>query len=84
MNARMNPTIHLTILAGRRQGEFINPKRKDSMKTSAWHSIRPGETVHHDNTVCTEGNNIETHYRRSGTGGRPLCHHCKQLDDAGK
>ncbi|HZE58299.1 MAG TPA: hypothetical protein VE031_10635 [Chthoniobacterales bacterium] len=54
------------------------------MKTSAWHSIRPGETVHHDNTACTEGNNIETHYRRPGTGGRPLCHHCKQLDDAGK
>jgi len=33
-----------------------------------WHSKRPGETVHHDNTACTEGNNIETHYFAWGTG----------------
>ena len=62
----------------------LNPERKGSMKTSPWYSIRPGETVHHDNTKCTEGNNIEAYYRRQGTGGLPLCHHCKQLDDAGQ
>jgi len=52
------------------------------MKTSAWHSIK--QTVHHDNTTCTEGNNIERENRRSGTGGKPLCSHCQQLDAQGK
>lgn len=54
------------------------------MKTSPWHSIRPGENRHHDNTACTEGNNIEAYYRRSGTGGYPLCAHCTKLDREGK
>ena len=44
-------------------------------KVAPWYSTRIGETVHHDNTKCTEGNNIETHYRRAGTGGLPLCKH---------
>jgi hypothetical protein len=26
-------------------------------RVAPWHSSRPGETVHHDNTLCTEGNN---------------------------
>ena len=51
---------------------------------SPWHSTRAGETVHHDNTSCTEGNNIETDYRKPGTGGRPLCNHCARLDRAGQ
>lgn len=46
-------------------------------KTSAWHSIKAN--VHHNNTKCTEGNNIERENRRSGTGGKPLCDHCKRL-----
>jgi|SRR5579864_149704 len=54
------------------------------MKTYPWHSTRPGETVHHDNTSCTEGNNIETYYLQSGTGGRPLCKHCARLDATGR
>ncbi len=49
-----------------------------------WHSKRPGETVHHDNTKCTEGNNIESYYRANGTGGRPLCQHCVRLNAAGQ
>jgi len=53
-------------------------------KTLPWHSTREGETVHHDNTKCTEGNNIENHYRRTGTGGKPLCKHCARLDAAGQ
>ncbi len=53
-------------------------------KKAPWHSTRPGETVHHDNDKCTEGNNIEAHYLAQGTGGRPLCAHCKRLDDAGE
>jgi hypothetical protein len=52
-------------------------------KTFPWYSTRVGETVHHDNTVCTEGNNIESYYRAKGTGGRPLCKHCARLDQQG-
>lgn len=47
-------------------------------KTSPWHGVdRP---VHHDNTSCTEGNNIESRNRREGTGGKPKCDTCKKLD----
>ena len=53
-------------------------------KIAPWHSIRPGETVHHDNTLCTEGNKIESYYRKAGTGGLPLCKHCADLDRQGK
>lgn len=46
-------------------------------KVSPWHSVdRP---VHHNNTACTEGNNIEPEKRREGTGGKPLCDHCERL-----
>ncbi len=48
---------------------------KGSMKMAkvpAFHSIKPNaRNVHHDNDKCTEGNNIESYNRRSGTGGRP-------------
>lgn len=53
-------------------------------KVAPWYSTRPGETKHHDNTACTEGNNIESHYRKTGTGGLPLCTHCSKLDGEGK
>jgi hypothetical protein len=43
-----------------------------------WYSIR--QYVHHNNTACTEGNNIEAGNRREGTGGKPLCHHCATLN----
>jgi hypothetical protein len=47
------------------------------MKTTPFHSILMH--VHHNNTSCTEGNNIEKQYRRDGTGGKPLCQHCARL-----
>jgi len=50
------------------------------MRKSPWHSIK--QNVHHDNTRCTEGNNIETENIRQGTGGKPLCDHCARLDAA--
>ena len=53
-------------------------------KVAAFHSARVGETVHHDNSACTEGNNIEKYYLRAGTGGRPLCKHCAKLDAENK
>jgi hypothetical protein len=47
------------------------------MKTSAFHSVL--RHVHHNNTLCTEGNNIEPQYKRDGTGGKPLCQRCASL-----
>jgi hypothetical protein len=48
-------------------------------KVSPYHSTRTGETVHHNNDRCTEGNNIEKKYLAAGTGGHPLCHRCAGL-----
>ena len=42
------------------------------------------QPVHHNNSACTEGNNIERQYRREGTGGKPLCKHCQRLNEQGK
>lgn len=54
-------------------------------KTSPWHSVKKNDpNVYHDNTKCTEGNNIEPENRRSGTDGRPLCKSCDRLDKEGK
>jgi hypothetical protein len=47
------------------------------MRTNPWHSIK--QHVHHNNTSCTTGNNIERENRRSGTGGKPLCQECGRL-----
>ncbi len=53
-------------------------------RTSPWHSaLASDRPVYHDNTSCTEGNNIEDKNRRDGTGGRPKCDHCKRLDGSG-
>lgn len=46
-------------------------------KTDPFHSIK--QDVYHNNTSCTEGNNIEAVNRRSGTGGKPLCNRCANL-----
>lgn len=54
-------------------------------RVSAFHSVKPGtRPVHHDNDKCTEGNNIETYYKRSGTDGRRRCEHCERLNAEGK
>jgi hypothetical protein len=46
-------------------------------KTSPWYSIL--SSVHHDNTNCNTGNNIEVENRREGTGSKPLCSECSDL-----
>lgn len=46
-------------------------------KVAAFHSKRPDTDRHHNDDKCTEGNNIETHNRVSGTGGHPLCKNCR-------
>lgn len=48
-------------------------------KVAPFRSKLPGTRVYHDNTRCTEGNNIEPKNRIAGTGGLPKCDHCKRL-----
>jgi hypothetical protein len=60
----------------------IYRREKDMPKKSPWHSIK--EDVHHDNTNCNTGNNIEKENLRQGTGGKRLCYECDRLDKAGK
>lgn len=48
-------------------------------KVDTFHSTKTGTKVHHDNSSCTEGNNIEKENRKAGTGGHPLCDHCAKL-----
>jgi len=40
--------------------------------------------VYHNNTQCTEGNNIEKRNFVHGTGGFCQCEHCKRLNRGGK
>jgi len=42
-----------------------------------WHSAL--RQVHHNNTDCNVGNNIETENLRHGTGGKPLCAECARI-----
>jgi len=47
-----------------------------------WHSIL--RDVHHNNTACNTGNNIEREYLRSGTGNKRLCRECADLNRGGR
>lgn len=48
--------------------------------TPPFHSTKPAlRQVYHNNTLCTEGNNIERYYLARGTDGRRLCEHCYRL-----
>ena len=47
-------------------------------KVAAFHSIK--QSVYHDNSKCTEGNNIEPENKKAGTGGKSKCAHCARLD----
>lgn len=54
-------------------------------KVAPFHSKKEGaKNVHHDNSACTEGNNIEAKYKTAGTDGRPRCEHCARLASEGK
>lgn len=46
-------------------------------KVPAFHA--EDSDVYHDNDKCTEGNNIESRNRKSGTGGKRKCSHCARL-----
>jgi hypothetical protein len=50
------------------------------MKAPPWHSkLETDRKVYHDETRCTEGNNIEARNRVAGTGGRPKCNRCVEI-----
>ena len=51
-------------------------------KAYPWHSIK--SPVHHNNTARNTGNNIERENLRSGTGGKPLCAECADLNRRGR
>lgn len=57
-------------------GESAMPKK------APWHSIK--QSVHHNNTACNTGNNIERENIRAGTGLKPLCKECADLNARGK
>jgi hypothetical protein len=69
-------------LTDRIRFEHLDKGQNIMAKKSPWHSIK--QTVHHDNTNCNTGNNIEKENLRDGTGGKPLCDECKRLDAQGK
>jgi len=48
--------------------------------TTPWYSARPGTEVYHNNSGCTEVNNIEAYNVKEGTGGKRLCKHCEKLN----
>lgn len=52
------------------------------MKRAPYYSERPGDLVYHDNDNCDDGQKVTAMYRVEGTGGRPLCKRCAQLDGA--
>ncbi len=52
-------------------------KVKTMAKKSPWNSKK--QSVHHNNTNCNTGNNIEKENLQQGTGGKPLCAECARL-----
>ena len=50
----------------------------------SFYSKKRGASVYHNNSKCTEGNNIEKENLEYGTGGKKLCEYCKRLNQAKK
>ncbi|CAN5365230.1 hypothetical protein BH24ACT7_BH24ACT7_25740 [soil metagenome] len=49
-------------------------------KVSPFHSkLATDKPVYHDESTCTEGNNIEPQNKVPGTGGRSKCLRCKEI-----
>jgi hypothetical protein len=51
-------------------------------RKAPWNSVK--EPVHHDNSNCNTGNNIERENIRQGTGGKPRCKECDGLAAQGR
>jgi len=48
------------------------------MKVGPFHS-KVTLDVHHDESTCKVGNNIETYNKVSGTGNLPKCQECTRI-----
>ena len=49
---------------------------------ASWHSSKPNlANVYHNNDRCKNGNSIASRYCKQGTDSRPLCGHCKRLNE---
>lgn len=68
--------LHVIIIQITQEGGLNMPYK------SPWHSIKAN--VHHNNSNCNTGNNIEKENLRTGTGGKPLCAECADLNKRGK
>ena len=51
-------------------------------KTHPWHSVK--EPHHHNNTKYGPGSEIPPKNRVAGTGGKPICKGCDNLNREGK
>ena len=68
---RLALNVHLIVFLA------LHQKEVNMAKKAPWHSTK--QSVHHNNTDCNTGNNIETENLRQGTGGKPLCKECDRL-----
>lgn len=50
-------------------------------KLTPWHSAQDGHRVCHNNDQCSDGT-VDHYWMRHGTGLRPLCEQCAQLEVA--
>jgi hypothetical protein len=50
-------------------------------KVKPFHSKLLSTQVYHDESRCTEGNNIEKGNRVGGTGGLRKCSRCREISD---
>lgn len=64
-------------LSGEREETITMPR------VSAFHRDREGEK-YHDNSQCGPGSEIPVTDRKSGTGGKPHCDVCADLNAKGK
>jgi hypothetical protein len=73
---RLSPPSPTVVHSGPHQEVEILPR------TGAWHSV--SADVHHNNTNCNAGKNIEHENFRQGTGGKALCAECARLNIQGQ
>jgi hypothetical protein len=52
----------------------------DVPRTFPWHAAT--SDVYHNNSDCKTGRGVAQEERLSGTGGKPLCRECTELNQA--
>ena len=66
---------------GNNSGSIVTLEEDEMAQIYPWHSIKAD--VHHNNTECNNGKNIQPEDRRAGTGDKPLCEECSNLNLSG-